>query len=313
MLERLESIGIHSMRMVGRQEAHGACPRCGGKDRFVVHAVREWPSWLWMCRQCSPDWAWLDQFDERLKRQITPEEKARMAEEKRKIDEARAEELRVATRKFTDAELWREMHRRMGDDNRAWWRKQGIPDSWQDYLELGYIAEKTIETPEGNKITPAYTIPYLREDGRAVTMQYRLVNPPTPGDKYRFQSKLQAAWYTTTPTWPLKDEVIVCEGSKKAMVARVTMWPDPLEKLSILAVPAMRSWCGLEKLLQQVGRVWVAFDPDGLSAAMDFARLIGKQARIIDLPGKLDDMINAAELTESQIRGLMRTARKVTQ
>lgn len=31
---------------------NGACPKCGGKDRFVVEPAYE----LWMCRQCHPEW-----------------------------------------------------------------------------------------------------------------------------------------------------------------------------------------------------------------------------------------------------------------
>ena len=37
----------------GRREAHGGCPSCGGKDRFVIHDDAP-PSWGW-CRQCQ--WA----------------------------------------------------------------------------------------------------------------------------------------------------------------------------------------------------------------------------------------------------------------
>lgn len=36
-------------------EYHGACPRCGGKDRFAIqpHLIN---GGRWMCRQCSPTW-----------------------------------------------------------------------------------------------------------------------------------------------------------------------------------------------------------------------------------------------------------------
>lgn len=285
MISNLDNIGIHGLKKVTTTEAAGPCPMCGGRDRFHVHAIREWPSWLWMCRVCSPEWRWLDEYDERLKRSMSPDEMIRLANERALMEKARKEELQKSLARFSTAQLWQELHRRMNEDNREWWRARGIPDEWQDYLQLGYIPDKIIT---GGAHSPAYTIPYLR-GSQAVTMQYRLTNPPDPKDKYRFEAGLPSAWYATNPAEPLKDQVIICEGAIKAMVTAIYSNTTA----AVVAVPSKTSWAGIQQTLKDAGRVWVVLDPDGQAEAEKLARAIGQNARIVTLPGKIDDMILA--------------------
>lgn len=284
----LSLIGLDpgAFRKVTPNEWHGPCPKCGGADRFAVHAVRQWPGWLWMCRVCSPEWAWADQLNDDLKRKLTDQEKREFAEERARMEAARRAEIDRRLKDFTAAEIYAAYNRRMTDDNREWWRRRGISDRWQDYLKLGYTPDK----PLGNGAhSPAYTIPYLRPGKEAVTMQYRLTDPPNPNDKYRFESGLPAAWYWVNYSVPMCDEAIICEGAIKAAVTAIR--GGVRENVSVLAVPSKNSWAGIQQQVKDCGRVWIVLDPDGTAEAHKLAGTIGKAARVVRLHAKIDDML----------------------
>lgn len=297
----------HTLKKVTASEWAGECPRCGGSDRFHVHAIRPFPSWLWMCRVCSPEWRWLDELNPSLKRPLTDEQKREFAEERARLEQARAAELDKRVHEFTAAEIWAAAYRRMNADNREWWRSRGVPDEWQNYLQLGYIADKTIYAGDNFYHTPAYTIPYLRQQkAPPVTMQYRLVDPPDPKDKYRFESGLPAAWYMAR-LQPLADEVVICEGAIKSIVTAV--YGGLREDVSILAVPGKTSWAGIVEHVKPCGRVWVVLDPDGEQPAANLCRKIGPAARLVTIPEKIDDAILAG-MTPDDLKVFFRYARK---
>lgn len=293
----------------GRAQWSTACPRCGGKDRFVIREWREYPHWLVMCRQCAPDWVWLDQMAPTLRQELTPEQKREYTQRRAEAEQQRQAETKRRLAEFTTAELWAELHRRMSEDNREWWRRRGVPDEWQDYLQLGYIPDKPYKFNDQLYHSPAYTIPYLR-DSAPVTMQYRLVSPAEPGDKYRFEAGLPAAWYNTTPTEPLGDEVVICEGAIKAMATRVM--GGLKDAVSVLAVPAKRSWAGIAEAVQNCGRVWIVLDPDGTRDARDLAGEIGKAARVVLLPKKIDDALVSGELSQAELALYFRYSARLT-
>lgn len=286
------------------KEWHGPCPRCGGEDRFVVHGIRPWPAWLWMCRVCSPEWAWADALNSDLRRKLTDQEKREFAEERARMEAARRAEIDKRLKDFTAAEIYAAYHRRMGADNRLWWRNRGITDDWQDYLELGYTPDKPLS--DGAR-SPAYTIPYLRPGHEVVTMQYRLTNPPDPKDKYRFERGLPAAWYWVNWSDPLSDEVVICEGAIKAMVTKIR--GGLREDVSTFAVPGKNSWAGITHQVQDCGRVWIILDPDGEQEARKLAGTIGKAARVVRLHAKIDDMILSGFDAEA-LKAAFRYARK---
>ena len=283
---------------------------CGGKDRFVVFTNRPFPGWNYFCRVCTPEGGWIDQLNEQLKQPMNEERRREFAQAKQLEDAKAAAALVERMREFTTAQLWAELHRRMSEDNRQWWRERGITDDWQDYLKLGYAADKAYHHADKIYHSPAYTIPYLRQND-TLTMQYRLTEPADPGDKYRFEPGLPAAWYTTSPTEAITDKVIICEGAIKSIVTKIYLSVD--ESYTVLGVPSKSSWAGLENIVKDCGRVWVILDPDGQKEANNLAFRIGAAARVIDLPAKIDDMVNADELSADQFARLMRFARIPTQ
>src|SRR5690606_32822614 len=134
------------------------------------------------------------------------------------------------------------------------WRGQGVPDDWQNYLRLGFVADKAYRGPDGAlHHSPAYTLPYYHTNFELVTVQYRLFNPPTPTDRYRFHPGLSTSYYMTTPSEPITDPVLICEGAKKAIVARVYGETG----CTVLAVPSQTDPGGIVEAVREVGRVYV--------------------------------------------------------
>ncbi len=158
--------------------------------------------------------------------------------------------------------------------------------------------------------SPAYTIPYFHTNWSFVTMQYRLTNPPNPADKYRFESGLGAPYYMVTPDQAITDQVIVCEGAKKAIVTAVYTEADA----TVLAVPSKSGWraSGILQAIKDAGRVWIILDPDAEREALDFGEAVGVAARIVTLPVKIDDGILNYGLDKNAMRSAMRQAVKVT-
>ena len=304
------AIGLEpsTFKKVAANEWHGVCPACGGTDRFAIFTDRQFPSWWYFCRVCTPDGDWIDKLNPRLHVPLTQEQKQEYARERARQDQERRELLAKALERFTTAELWTELNRRMTADNRMWWAARGVPNDMQNYLQLGYIPDKGISYNGELRHSPAYTIPYLRNNGKPVTMQYRLVDPPVPNDKYRFEAGLPAAWYAVEPYDELTDKVIVCEGAIKAIVTK--LHGGIKDDTRVFGVPSKSSWCNIAEYLRQVGRVWVILDPDGETEAVKLARAIGKNARIITLPDKIDDMLLSG-FSAVDFRAAIRAARRL--
>jgi hypothetical protein len=238
--------------------------------------------------------------------ELTQAQKREFAQERARLETERATNLAHRLEQFTTAELWEELHRRMNDENRQWWRNRGIPDEWQNYLELGYMVSKQLAD---GITTPAYTIPYLRPGYTAVTMQYRLVNPPDPKDKYRFEAGLPAAYYMVTPTQEIGARVVICEGAIKGIVTAV--YGGLAEDVSVISVPGKTSWAGVVEAVKNCEKVWIILDPDGEREAMKLAGEIGKQSRVVRVPGKIDDMLLDGSLGKDALKNTFRTAKRL--
>ena len=113
-----------------------------------------------------------------------------------------------------------------------------------------------------------------------------------------------------TPDQAITDQVIVCEGAKKAIVTAVYTEADA----TVLAVPSKSGWraSGILQAIKDAGRVWIILDPDAEREALDFGEAVGVAARIVTLPVKIDDGILNYGLDKNAMRSAMRQAVKVT-
>lgn len=282
----------------------GPCPTCGGHRRFVIFTDHPWPMFNGYCDDCGYTLkAW-----EHVTCQITDEQREFARQRAADQERIREQHRREMLAKFTVTELWQELHRRLSAEHVAQWERWGVPQEWQNYLDLGYTPDKAYYDSAGTlRHTPAYTIPYFHYDSTAQesrkfeTMQYRLFEAPDPNDRYRFEHGLNATYYQTVPTDPIGDEVVICEGAKKGIVTRVS-----LTDLCVLAVPSKGSWGGIVEAAKQCGRVYVILDPDAKQNAVKLARSIGHKARIVRMPIKIDDAVIDCGLTAETFKNILK-------
>jgi hypothetical protein len=305
---QLDQIGLlpHLFKFSDERSWRGPCPVCGGHRRFVIFTDHEWPMWNGFCDECGHTIkAW-----ERVTTPITDEQRQFARERAAAFDNIREQAKREALARFTTAELWQELHRRLSAEHRAQWEAWGVPDEWQDYLELGFTPDKMYRDSNGDtRHTPAYTIPYFHytaDKPQFKTLQYRLFNPERPEDRYRFEHGLSASYYMTTPTDPIGDQVIICEGAKKGIVTRVS-----LTDYTVLAVPAKGTWGGIAEAVKPCGRVWVLLDPDATQNAVKLVRTIGPNARIVRMPTKIDDAALFHGLERSTFSSILKQAWRI--
>jgi len=274
----------------------GPCPRCGGHRRFLIFTDKEFPHWNFACDGCSFA-GWATELNHKLKEEVTAEQRRIWVEQAKVERQHREAEERQKLAEFSNSAIWREGRERMQDVQRAWWRGAGIPDSWQDWWRLGYVPDKRFEHNGEFYVREAYTIPKFDLCWAAVNTDYRLVDPPAGVGKYRPEYGLPAAPFLTRPDFKELSPVgivLVVEGSKKAMVTAIS---GRLVDVQIIGVPGSRSWCNLPAKLKDIDQVVIILDPDAKAAARDLAEAIGKNARYINLPDKIDELFLKHHMT----------------
>ena len=275
--------GLDPSRFVrsDHKSVRGPC-WCGGRRRLAVWLVKL----NYQCDICGAKGFLVnDKLSPDAIAKLKAKAQAAALERERRIEQARSE--------FSAAELWEAFHRRLGDEQRAWWRSQGIGDDWQDFYHLGYVADKTFGGPTGPFQSAAFTMPIFELGWRgdyaehAINMQYRLAAPPQNVGKYRQEAGLPAAAFFSRPEQPLGDSVVVVEGAKKAAVLCAHLPKSP----QVIGLPGARSWAGMDERLAGCGRVWVMLDPDARASGWQLAAAIGSNARVVEFPAKPDDAI----------------------
>lgn len=320
LLEQVNTIDLISRDTQIIKGGRMYCPFCqpGGSGRNNSPALSVRGKW-WHCFGCGASGDGIDyimrrddvNFHEACKRLgwngVEPDKRelARIQAERQVIAEqeklCRAAELDILLAEYSAEEIWNAYHRKMNQENRTWWAERGIRPDWQDYFELGYTNDKVYRGKDGQlHHSPAYTIPYFHTRHTFKTIQYRLQNPERPQDRYRFEHGLKATYYQTAHDEPLQDHVIICEGAIKSMVAFI--YGNTGEGVSVLGVPAKETSGGVVEVVRERKRVWICLDPDcwikpaGASdtwvpAPIKLAQQIGKAAKIVRLPAKVDDMM----------------------
>jgi hypothetical protein len=203
---------------------------------------------------------------------------------------------------------WLRWHDEMDESARERWNQAGIPNDWQDFWKLGYTQEKQFEYDGVLLARPSLTIPKFDFGWHVRNVDFRLIDPPPGMGKYRPVANIPPAAYISTPNEKcFRDEVFVVEGSKKAMVVSIHTGGDLKQ---VVGVPSCTSWAGVDKDLNQCGRVWIMMDPDATAWAHKMGKEIGKNARIVEMPHKPDDAILLYGLNSSGLNNLLRQAVK---
>lgn len=301
------------------EEYAGPCPRCGGTDCLHVFARTN----QWFCRKCTgaehrgdviglyalKRWKTTDLrghiFSDAVREMLNlPIETSPVREPERRLplDPERRRELLA---QYKIEELAEELHRRMAKEQRQWWENRGISPAGQDYWKLGYQPHKRYRDAKGAyHEAPAYTIPYQSFEKKIVNMQCRMQGVDGKG-KYRWYFKgLGSSPFIAYPEMGMTDQVFIAEGAIKGMMMALYI----TDKWQIVASPAEDDQVGVAKLVEGTGRQWIVPDPGSYAKAVKLAHKIGPTARVLNLCGKIDDLIKLG-FTREDLHAHMRDAR----
>lgn len=192
------------------------------------------------------------------------------------------------------------------------WYTAGIDDALIEIHQLGFTNER-YETCGG-----ALSIPYLHND-QISTLQYRLINPPDIGDRYRFEQGTRVQWFRPWPYGEPESVVLVIEGAKKGLVAwrkiaALDQFTYQGQDITILATPQKHIPASLMEELKKADRVILMLDPDAYnkekgqteSALLRNARAIGPdKCRHVRTVAKIDDMLLQHGLTGKTLMNMV--------
>jgi hypothetical protein len=119
-------------------------------------------------------------------------------------------------------------------------------------------------------------------------MQYRLTNPQSPKDKYRFESDLPGGgslYYMATPGEKIGDKVIICEGAKKAIVTWFWLAMD----YSVIGTASNNTLDPALEATKDCGERIIILDPGSEALAWKVVKA-NKNTKALFLPRKIDDM-----------------------
>ena len=317
------------LRKVGSSEYAGACPFCGGTDRFHVNLASGW-----FCRKCTgvpgADGHWGDAIDfirkldgcsfaearERLGIDGgISDERARGIEEERERADAQERERKHKNSarilaQIQGGHLDEIYHANLGDeDGRGWklWEGRGLSRAWVQYWGLGYCPARVWTDRKGENVTSdSLTIPYYEPEYgescefRLKGLQHRLLDTGAIKrlGKYRPERggiEKELFWTSVTERHQNPTDLLLVEGEIKAMVTWANLWTKDTDMpmapmLSVVGVPGMQ-WRGdWLALFRSARRVWVCFDPD--ETAREIARKLAVVIGAQAAPLNLPDKID---------------------
>ena len=282
----------HQWKRKTSKEYCGACPFCGGTDRFLI-----WDRGNYLCRQCNAN-GFIDEGEK-----LTPEELHRRRVDaeilalKRRQDEQ--EQRLSALERMHRCQDHVSYHASLNDKTRAYWNSEGINDASIDQYLLGYC----LSCPTAPGI-PSYTIPIIN-GGKLENIRHRLTRES--GGKYRphmagLGNQLFNADYLEDAS---AESIIITEGEKKSIVLAQNCFPN----VGIVGKRAFKSeWL---RRFDRFPLVYVALDPDAMDSAFRLGAMFNGRGRVVQLPVKPDDMFARHGATAGDFAAFLRYAKPV--
>jgi hypothetical protein len=234
--------------------------------------------------------------------------------------QARAAEVQAKREAFTHTNIWERYHANLTTESRAIWTSAGIEPYYQDMWKFGFTPDKPYEYQDTLLHSPALTIPYSTfingQPPSYYTVQYRLLEPANPSDKYRFEKDLGSGLWVARPDLHPGEKltrVLLAEGAKKAAVSYIRL----RGAMQVLGAPSKNGLSAWIDVLAQFDEVYIWMDPDitekPKSAKSDWRpgdELLCQaltQARYVRYPKyKLDDAILKFGMTKDQLLDIMK-------
>jgi len=194
---------------------------------------------------------------------------------------------------------------RMTTPHIEWWESQGIPEDIQRFLSIGFKADKMYYDGDRNeRHSPAYTIPWFGQNFKFETMQYRLCAEGIT-DRYRFEYGLDGGgkhFYMSDPSEPIKDNVIICEGAKKAIVTWLHLAPIGF---TVIAASSNNTLLPALEATKDCWRRYLILDPGSERRAFQAAKE-NKNLKAVFMPEKIDDSFLAGHIDRDQFSNILR-------
>jgi hypothetical protein len=292
------------------------CPECGGEPHDG-----EWPNRcalflnppvLW-CRKCHIV-RFPDQFGDTTYHRPDEAQMEKWRAEREAEQEAARRKAEKALAFLRSERLWVQYYEHAGETGRALWRGCGIPDSWQDYWQLGYDPAHTFYVHGDEYTAPTLTIPIAVQGGEVQNIKHRLLQLDAAGEKKLKKYRYQIRWPGPAPLYlcdaekPIAGQVVIAEGEKKIMVVCATL-DNP--SLVFLGIPGKDvSDITITPLLTpEVERVTIIADPDARMETWTLCQRIGlNKCRVLMPTGKIDDCIMQSKMTGRELRWLLNNA-----
>lgn len=237
-----------------------------------------------------------------------------------------------ARRDLASTRIWERYHANLTTypQARQMWRDRGLSDRWINYWRLGYDPDHTFYTKDQPPFnSPSLTIPYWQTcfDGQIWTYQviglrHRLLMDNPPGGKYRPEmAGLGNNLFRCDLSFnKLQEKVLLVEGEIKAMVTWAALWSGEIlltPWLDVVGTAGESVKGALRDELRTRETVYICLDPDCYNRpnpcpknwkpepnrlADDLGR---ERCKIINLPGKIDDLITAGALDGFELVDLL--------
>ena len=259
----------------------GACPNCGGSRRLLIFIDHQTPNWNHQCDLCGYKNNKLDKLPVEyhgLSLGVVYEEED-------------ADVLDTQINQLTESLVWLNYHQGMQEENREWYRNRGIPDEYQETWFLGYISKRSFLHEGSVYNSAAYTIPKVDSSNRVVNIDYRLMEFPEGAGKYRSEMSLPPAAFITKPQVTSGEKLFVVEGAFKAMVLHVFMESNGYEA-QVIGLPSVGSKLYMN-YAPSYRQCFIMLDPDSIVATKRVSEQLGRKARPVFSPVKIDEAINA--------------------
>ena len=301
----------------GGGEWSGPCPFCGGNDRFSVQPYHDEPRWL--CRSCT-DGKWKDVIDfvqrrdqsgfvdacqtlfgDNVKIALDPVEYERIqAERERTIKEqevATLVEYTTRRQSLHESGIWQEYHDNLDKlGRRDLWHERGLSDYFINVYRVGYCPA----FPFGDERHPTLTIPSWRA-GVVTGLAHRALATNPQGGKYRPErAGLGKALFFADPDHPGQPggKVLLLEGEIKTMVTFAHIYatqpkePHPLYTYELVGIAGTAFKSEWVPEFEKASSITICLDPDATDKAHKIAGVLGwDRCRIVELPGKIDDLL----------------------
>lgn len=276
-------------------EAHSACPRCGGDDRFCLFE----DSGFW-CRQCG-DSGWLD---DNQNRKMTEAEltqiRIRRLEYQQEEHARRLSALEKIHEMMHVADFYYHNLTNKNNDAFEYWLSEGMAIETIDKYKLGYCSRCMTDRER----RASYTIPVIINE-KLYNIRHRLIHADN-GDKYRpHMAGLPNVLFNADNLYIDSESIVVVEGEKKALHMSQIGFPN----VGIMGKNGFNpKWASK---FARFKTVYVALDPDAEKQAVEIATLFQGRGRVVTLPGKVDDLITQHGATRDDILWYLRNGRPV--